>query len=71
MFDTLKGALKSLTIAFNVFIVAAIPMLDYAQTQLPELKAMMPDGLYNYAFMAVVVSNILLRFKTTKALSDK
>lgn len=67
----LLGAYKSATIWFNALMSAAIPALVYAQTQLPMLKDYLPDNFYGIAFVAVIVGNLLLRFKTTTGLENK
>lgn len=61
---------RSWTIWFNGIggIAALLPM---ASDQLPQLQDYLPDNFYHYAMVALVVGNILLRFKTTKALADK
>lgn len=69
--DKLQNVHKSSTILFNALSVTAVPTLDYLQTQLPALQAMLPTNLYNYAFGAAVIGNVLLRFKTNTALEDK
>ena len=69
--DDLKGARKSLTIWFNGVFGTLVVCLPLAQDQLPQLQAYLPAGLYHYLMGAVVLGNILLRFKTTKRLADK
>ncbi len=62
---------KSLTIWFNSVMGAAVVFLPMAQEQLPQLQDYMPANLYRYAMGALVVGNIILRFKTTTALAEK
>ncbi len=66
----LSRAHRSWTIWFNGIggIAALLPM---AQDQFPQLQDYLPANLYHYAAGVLVVGNILLRFKTTKALADK
>lgn len=65
------GMWKSWTIWFNALIAGLLPMLDYAQSNLPVLQGVLPQHIYTYAFVATVVGNIVLRFKTIEGLADK
>lgn len=68
--DAVK-AHKSLTIWFNSAMGAAVVALPMAQDQLPQLQDFLPANLYHYLMGALVVGNIILRFKTNTALADK
>jgi len=67
----LYSAHKSLTIWFNSILGTAALILPTAQDQIPALQAYLPLHIYNYLMGAVVLGNIILRFKTTKRLADK
>jgi len=67
----LRGAHKSLTIWFNSVGGALTLLLPLAQDQFPQLQEYLPANLYHYLMGAVVLGNIILRFKTTQALKDK
>jgi hypothetical protein len=61
----------SLTIWFNSLMGALVVGLPYAQDSLPQLQEYLPANLYHDLMGALVVGNILLRFKTDRALADK
>lgn len=67
----LKGAKKSLTVKFNMFMAAFLPAVVYAQEMLPLLKELMTVEVYQVTGLVVVLVNILLRFKTKECLGDK
>lgn len=60
---------KSLTIWFNGLAAAALGILPMLQDSLPSLQQYVPDIKWGAA--AIIVGNVLLRFKTTKGLQDK
>ncbi len=62
---------KSMTIWFNSVMGAVVVGLPFAQGQLPQLQEYLPASLYHYLMGALIVGNILLRFKTNGALADK
>lgn len=62
---------KSMTIWFNA---AAGTLLIYwadIQASMPDLERLMTPDAYAMAVKAMLVGNILLRFKTTTALDQK
>ena len=69
--STLKGMRKSLTIWFNSLLLAGLPVFELAHDYLPELQSYLPDNVYKWMGIIVVVGNIALRFRTTKPLKDK
>lgn len=68
---TLRGMKKSVTIWFNCILLAVLPVFEIAHQHLPEIQNYLPDNVYKLMGIIVVVCNILLRIKTTKALVDK
>jgi hypothetical protein len=62
---------KSATIWFNGVYGATLVTLPQAQDMFPNLLGHIPDKLYHYGMAVLVIGNILLRFKTNKALQDK
>lgn len=69
--EDVKVFWKSLTIWFNS-IVATLPVvLQELQDQLPAMKGYLPDNLYSWMFVGVVVGNVLLRFKTSTGVKLK
>jgi len=62
---------KSLTIWFNSIIGTLAVALPALQDSLPQLQDSLPPNLYQYAMVALVLGNIVLRFKTNSALADK
>lgn len=68
---TWRGVKRSLTIWFNALLLAALPVFEITHSYLPELQAYLPDNVYKWMGIFVVVGNIALRFKTTKPLKEK
>lgn len=71
MLENLKKAHKSITIWFNSVMGLAVVLLPLAQDQLPQLQSYVPANVYQFAMGALIVGNILLRFRTVVALKDK
>ncbi len=71
LYDKLVGCKRSFTIWFNSLLLAAIPLISYAQDNLTQLKDIIPDNFYHYALIAVAVGNLVLRFKTNSDLKNK
>jgi hypothetical protein len=69
--DKLKGAFRSLTIWFNGIILLALPVVEFASLTLPQLQEFLGVETYKLVGLIVVVSNILLRFKTKEPLAEK
>jgi len=67
----IKGALKSLTVWFNSLAGLLVVALPDIQNTLPQLATYLGPDIYKYLALGVVLSNIALRAKTTKALSEK
>lgn len=69
--DKLAGAKRSATIWFNGItgtVVMGLPML---QDNLPQVREYVPMDYFKWVMGAVIVINILLRFKTTQPLENK
>ena len=66
-----KGAVKSWTIRFNSAAATLIFALPEIERELPSLMAYLPDNYYKWLAISVVVSNLILRAKTNKSLSEK
>ncbi len=62
---------KSLTIWFNSVMGAVVVVLPMAQDNFVQLQDYLPANLYHYLMGALVVGNIVLRFRTTTALAAK
>ena len=67
----LKGARKSLTIWANAIAAGAVAALPYAADQLPQLQPYLDSGLYQKIGLAIVVGNMILRFRTSQGLHEK
>ena len=65
------NAHKSLTIWFNGIMGAAVVALPIAQDNFAQLQDYLPANPYHSMMGAVVVGNIILRFKTNGALAEK
>lgn len=71
MNDKIKGALRSTVIWLNGLLLAAFPLIEMAKEELPGLAQFLTPDVYKRVGLAVVVLNILLRFRTTKSLQEK
>ena len=69
--NKLKNAWRSTTIWFNGVMATAMVVLPVAQDAFPQLQEYVPSNVYKLAMGAVIVANILLRFKTTTDLAEK
>jgi hypothetical protein len=67
----IAGMRKSAVIWVNGLLLAALPVVDYAKDNLPQLADYLSPDLYKRVGLAVVVLNILLRFRTSQSLADK
>jgi hypothetical protein len=67
----LKGALRSWTIHFNVWIAAVWAALPTLQEWFPQLQNYLPAKGYQYAMGLIILGNLILRFKTTQSLATK
>ncbi len=68
---TLRGMSKSLTIWFNGMLIALFPIFELVHDVMPEIQSYLPDNVYKWVGIIVVMGNIALRFKTTKPLKEK
>jgi hypothetical protein len=71
IYEWLRGAFNSLTVWFNTSAAMFIIALPDLQNTLPQLAQYLGPDVYKYLSLAVVLSNIALRAKTTKSLADK
>jgi len=62
---------KSFTVWVNGVALAVLSGLPMAQESFPQLQQYISPNLYKQAMTVLIVANILLRFKTNKALRDK
>lgn len=67
----LKNSWKSLTIFFNAVIGGFIVALPDLKGEFTQLQDYLPEHLYKYGMVIIIVGNILLRFKTNKDLAHK
>jgi len=67
----LGGAVRSLTIWFNVLLGIAAGIIPVIQEVLPQIKDMMPDNVYKALFAVGIVGNAVLRARTNTALEHK
>lgn len=67
----LLGCFKSLTIWFNGLLLAALPAADYLKASLPDIQQYINVDTFKTIGAAVVIVNILLRFRTKTALENK
>jgi len=71
MMKKLRGARRSFVVWFNGVLLAAFPVFQSAHDYLPELQQYLPSDVYKWVGLAVVMVNIMLRFKTDKPLEEK
>lgn len=71
MIDKLNGAWRSWTIHFNVWCGALVSGLPLAQDNFPQLQPYIPAHLFQYGMAALIVGNMVLRFKTNCDLAHK
>jgi hypothetical protein len=67
----LKGMYKSWTIWFNSMMALAMIAPPILSDSFPQLQSYLPEGVYKWASGALIIANIMLRFKTIKSLADK
>lgn len=71
----LRGALRSMTMWFNGLLLAAWPFAEQIvggmREYMPELQPYLPADVFKWVGLAVVVLNIALRVRTTRALDEK
>jgi hypothetical protein len=67
----LVGARRSKTVLFNSIMAVLLPSIIYAQEMLPILKELLTPEAYQATGLAVVIINIVLRFKTDNSLDNK
>lgn len=65
------GSIKSWTMHFNVWLASFVVFLPEIKASLPELAAYLPPDVYKYIALVVVIGNVMLRIKTTKALTER
>lgn len=69
----MKSWFKSWTIRFNTATAVAIAFAEFAVPQLsaslPMMREFVPPEMYGKLFLGVAVVNILLRFRTTQAVT--
>jgi hypothetical protein len=71
MMDSLRGALRSLTMWVNGLAATAVAALPTLRDDFPQIEQYLDHQVYRYAMGALIAANILLRMKTTTSLADK
>lgn len=67
----LFGAWRSWTVRFNISVSLLIAALPDIQANLPSAAQYIPSDIYKLLSLAVLLANILLRAKTSKALGER
>lgn len=67
----IKRAMKSKTMWFNSVMVFMWAFLEIANDTLPVLQQYLPEGIYKWVGLIVVIANIYLRTKTKTSLGEK
>jgi uncharacterized membrane protein len=71
MIDKLKGAWRSWTIHFNLYMAALLEGLPLLKDSFTELQPYIPANLFQIGMTVLIIGNVALRFKTTTCLSAK
>lgn len=75
MKNTLRGALRSLTVWFNAVaagLLALLPdLLPALADAAPSLQPYLGPDVYRWLMVLIVVGNILLRARTSTSLAEK
>lgn len=67
----LKGAVKSKTVWFNSVMIFLWSLFEVTKEFLPELQQYLPENVYKWVGLIVVIINIYLRTKTVASLCKK
>lgn len=71
MLDKLRGALRSWTIHFNLWVALLTELLPMAGDSFPQMQPYLPANVFQAGMLILIVGNILLRFRTKIALEAK
>lgn len=71
MLAKIRGALRSVTVWFNVMLLTLLPFHQDILDAIPQIQPYLPDNLYKTVGLAAVMINLALRFKTTADLAAK
>lgn len=71
MNEKFKRAWKSFTIWVNGLALAAMPTIEYARDNIEQVREYINADFYKGVALVLVVTNLVLRFKTKKDLADK
>lgn len=69
--NKLLNSWRSWTILINSFFAIILLELPDLQSSFPQLQGYIPDTYYKYAMALIIVTNIILRFKTIQDLANK
>jgi cytochrome b561 len=61
----------SATVWFNGVAGVAVFALPQLRDQVPQLQGYIPEKWYHYVMGALIIGNIILRFKTSKPLQER
>lgn len=67
----LKGTIKSKTMWFNSVLVFVWVFLEITNEMLPVLQQYLPEAIYKWVGLIVVLVNMYLRTKTKTSLGEK
>lgn len=71
MLNHLKGALRSVTVWFNVMFAMFAENFDTIRDSLPQMQSYMTPAMFGKLTITCVVINLLLRAKTKQSLAAK
>ena len=64
----MKAFWKSVTIWFNGVVLGIVELVPMLVEQLPVMKAYLPDDIYKWAFLTLVIGNTVIRARTKSAI---
>ena len=71
LLERIKNSWRSWTIWFNGVGIAIIGFWPDLVTNFPTLQGYVSESIYKGSMGAILIINLILRFKTTKDLADK
>ncbi len=66
-----KSIWQSWTMWFNGVMATVVLMIPLLYAELPTLKAYVPDSIYKWVLLTVIVANIYLRTRTNRPVKMK
>lgn len=71
LLSKLQGCYKSVVIWFNGLALSLLSLFEMFHDSMSELMPFLSANMYKTVGLAIIIGNIVLRFKTSKPLQDK